>query len=693
MGRIVGRAGVIMTLFLFLGAGLAASQQATKATPDGSTATEAAATPDHAGSYYHFMLARRYEELAGIYNRSDYVNRAISEFKQAIADDPDSLFLHVQLGDLYWRVGRVNDALSEAQHVLQVNPNDPDAHQLLAGIYLHELGENQSPQGQKQTLEKAIHEYEAITRLNPSDTRSVIMLGRLYGLDNQSAKAAATFKKVLTNNPDSASALNYLGKLYIDQEQYPEAISFLEKVPQAQRGPATLGMLGLAYSETGDYTRAITNFKAALEMDPENVDVRRQYADALMRSGKLTEARDEFEKVLKVNPQDGVSYLRLAQIDRATGHFDAAEKELTQAGSLLPGDLEVNFEQAELQSALGNSDQAIAILKQLLDQTKSADGHYSGGDASNRATFLEHLGLVYQSQEKYDQAVAAFRQIVDLGEAQAPRGERLIVGTLQLEGKRQEALQEVNSALAKFPKNRSLILLHATLLGEQGHVNEAVSRLRDLMKAGGGHDAQVELAIVQIYSQARRYREAQDELEKMLQQPGLSASDQETAQFFLGSVYERQKKYDLAEQQFKSVLAADPLNSEAFNYLGYMNADRGVELDQSVEYIKKALELEPNNAAYLDSLGWAYYKMARYDLARPPLEKAAKLLSNDPTVLEHLGHLYLKLGNQTGAATEWKRALQEWPNSPDSDFGAAQAAKLRKQLTQLERRLAKEQKM
>lgn len=690
MGRIVGRAGVIATLFLLFCAGVGVSQQAVKATPDGSAATK---TTDHAGSYYHFMLARRYEELAGIYNRSDYVNRAISEFKQAIADDPDSLFLHVQLGDLYWRAGRTNDALGEAQHVLQTNPNDLGAHQLLASIYLHDLGENESQQGQKQTLEKTIHEYEAITRINPSDTRSTIMLGRLYGLDNQSEKAEATFKKVLVNNPDSGSALNYLGKLYIDQEQYPEAISFLEKIPEAQRGPATLGMLGLAYSETGDYTRAVTNFKAALEMDPEDVDVRRKYAEALMRSGKITEARSEFEKVLKVNPQDGVSYLRLAQIDQAAGNFDAASKELTQAGNLLPGDLEVAFQEAQLQSSLGNSDQAIAILKQILAQTASSNGRYTGDDASNRATFLERLGLIYRSQEKYDQAIAAFRQIVDLGESQAPRGEGLIVETLQLEGKHPEAFQEATNALNKFPKSRSLILLHATLLGEQGHVNEAVSQLRDLVKASGGHDAEVELAIVQVYSQAKRYREAQAELEKMLLEPGLAASDRESAQFYLGSVYERQKKYDQAEHQFKSVLAADPLNSAAFNYLGYMMADRGVELDQSVEYIKKALQLEPNNAAYLDSLGWAYYKMARYDLARPPLEKAAKLLSNDPTVLEHLGHLYLKMGNQTGAAAEWKRALQAWPTSPDSDFGAAQAAKLRKQLSQLERRLAKEQKM
>lgn len=694
-------AGVAATLFFLLcAAGVASPQKTTeqppaKAVPSAAepAATKQSATPDHAGSYFHFMLARRYEELAGLYNRKDYVDRAISEYKLAIADDPGSLFLQVQLGDLYWRAGRIPDALSAAQHVLAANPNDLDAHKLLGNIYLHDLGENQSQASQKTNLEKAIHQYEAITRLDPSDSHAALLLGRLYGLDKQPAKAEDAFKKVLNNNPDSGSALNYLGKLYIDQDEYPQAISFLERIPQNQRGPRTLAMLGIAYAQTGNYAKAVANFKSSLDMDPQNVDIRREYADALMRSGKTEAARGQFEQVLKANPQDGMSYLRLSQLDQAEGRFDAAQKELDKAGALMPGDLEVTFQRALLQAALGKDDQATATLENLLAQTKSANGKYSEAEASNRATFLERLGLIYRTQEKYDQAIAAFQQITALGAAQAPRGESLIVETLQLEGKRSQALDESNRALGKFPKNRSLILLHATLLGEQGRVDEAVRQLRELMNASGGAPAQTELAIAQVYSQAKRYRDAQNVLEKMLQQPELKASDKESAHFFLGSVYERQKKYELAEQEFKNVLTTDPLNSAAFNYLGYMLADRGVQLDQSVEYIKKALQLEPNNAAYLDSLGWAYYKMARYDLAKPPLEKAARLLNNDPTVLEHLGHLYLKMGNPNGAATEWKRALEEWPKSQDSEFGAAQAAKLRKQLSQLERHLSKEQKM
>ncbi|MGH9771251.1 MAG: tetratricopeptide repeat protein, partial [Candidatus Acidiferrales bacterium] len=377
------------------------------------------ATPDHAGSYYHFMLARRYEELAGIYNRPAYVQRAISEYKQAIADDPQSLFLHVQLGDLYWRVGQSSDGVREAQYVLKANPNDLDAHRLLGGIYLHDLGTPGKKQDQKTTLEKAIEQYQAIARLAPQDTRSAILLARLYALDNEPAKSEAVFKQILTSHPDSTEALSYLGKLYIDQENYKEAIALFEKIPPDQRESSTEALLGMAYGQTGQFDKSEASFQAALKTDPTNTAVRREYAVALMRGGKLNEARTEFENVLKAEPNDGETTLRLAQIDQAQGLFTDAAKRLDEAAKLLPGDMEVPYQQALLQAAIGNNAQAIQILQGLLAKTQSAGGQYTAAEAGNRATFLEHLGMIYRSEEQYGQAIATFRQIAELGPDQA----------------------------------------------------------------------------------------------------------------------------------------------------------------------------------------------------------------------------------------------------------------------------------
>jgi tetratricopeptide (TPR) repeat protein len=127
--------------------------------------------------------------------------------------------------------------------------------------------------------------------------------------------------------------------------------------------------------------------------------------------------------------------------------------------------------------------------------------------------------------------------------------------------------------------------------------------------------------------------------------------------FQLGAVYERQKKYDEAEKAFKAVLARDPRDAHALNYLGYMLADRGLRLEESVAYIQRALDVEPNNPAYLDSLGWAYFKMNRLGPAELNLRQAAADRPRDSAVQDHWGDLLLKLGRREEALAAWKRAL------------------------------------
>jgi tetratricopeptide (TPR) repeat protein len=454
-------------------------------------------------------------------------------------------------------------------------------------------------------------------------------------------------------------------------------------------------MLGYAYSQKHDFESAVATYEKALAKDPENQELRRTYADALMDMGNTPAARTEFEKILKADPDDGSTYLRLAQLDRQEGRFDQARKELERARTLpqpadtkIQYDMKIQYEQALLEDAAGNQDKAIELLQGLVKSSGQAEGQYTPAEANNRALFLERLGLIYRSQRKYQPALQAFQQIVALGKAQAPRGEELIVDTMRLTHQLPKALDEVNSAVQKFPEERSLRILRAYVVGEMGRVGEAVNQLQALMNNTPA-DRELYLSVAQVYSQAKQFAEAEQAVKKAL---GYNSKpeEQEYSRFMLGSIYERQKEYDLAEEQFKKVLAVDPFNASAANYLGYMLADRGVRLEESVKYIQKALELEPNNGAYLDSLGWAYYKMNRCDLAEPHLEKAARLMSDDPTIHEHLGHLYLRMGKETLAEQEWERALKEWPQAVSSDFDADQAAKLQRELEELKLRLAKQ---
>ncbi len=127
------------------------------------------------------------------------------------------------------------------------------------------------------------------------------------------------------------------------------------------------------------------------------------------------------------------------------------------------------------------------------------------------------------------------------------------------------------------------------------------------------------------------------------------------------------------------------------NYLGYMLADRGTRLDEALGYIRRAVALEPQNGAYLDSLGWAYYKMGNYDLAEENLRRASERIGNDPTVHDHLGELYQKTGRVKLAANHWERSLEEWNKTIPAEVDSESVAKVQKELETARVRLAKQQ--
>src|SRR5208283_845552 len=182
------------------------------------------------------------------------------------------------------------------------------------------------------------------------------------------------------------------------------------------------------------------------------------------------------------------------------------------------------------------------------------------------------------------------------------------------------------------------------------------------MLNGSPDDREVYLRLGIMYTRVKRWKDAEEALNKA-EQLSTKTDDKAAVWFLYGDTLQRQKKFDEAEAEFRKVLAsvppADPQIAATLNYLGYMNADRGVKLEESLNYIKQALSFEPNNGAYLDSLGWVYFKLGKYDLAEENLNKASLRMGSDPTVQDHLGDLFQKTGRLRLAAAHWERAVEE----------------------------------
>jgi len=685
------QAGLIVFL---LSAGLLSAQDlapaATPETPTGTVSSPAKGkAPDRAAAYYHFALAHMYEEQVATYGRSDLANKAIEEYRAAIDADPSSAFLTAGLAELYAKTGRIRDAVIEAQDIIKHNPNNLEARRLLGRIYLRSLGDMEAGNGSQSVLKLAIEQYEQIVRLQPDSVDDHLLLGRLYRLNNDLQKAEAEFKTAVKLQPNSEEAVTMLAYLYNDLGDNNHATDVLSSIPKSERSAKLYAALGYTYEQQKQYKNAIDAYRNAMELDRDNLDAIRGLAENLLNDGQTEAALEQYKVIADANPEDAQTYIRIAEIYRKQGKFELALTNLKRAESMVQDSIEVPYNIASIYHAQGRYDEAIQIMKDLLKKTERSDGEYSGSAKSNRAVFLERLGTIYRDAGNYPAANETFRQMIALGgNDNIERAYQQIIDTWREAKEWQKATDVAKEAVQKLPESRDLRMVLDAQLADMGEPDKGLADVRSLLKSDA-EDRQVYITLAQMNLRLRRFPDAEVALDKA-EQLSSKEEEKEYVWFLRGSTYERDKRYADAETQFKKVLAGDPEYASALNYLGYMLADQNMQLEEALGYIQRAVDLDPANGAYLDSLGWAYFRLGKYDLAEENLLKASQKINTDPTVHDHLGDLYQKTGRLKLAAANWERALSEWGRTIGAEVDPDDVARVQKKLDSAKIKLAKE---
>jgi tetratricopeptide (TPR) repeat protein len=645
---------------------------------------------DRGAAYYHYMLAHMYEEQVTVYGRSELANKALEEYRLAIEADPSSEFLTSGLAELYVKTGRIRDAVLQAQDILKRDPNNIEAHKLLGRIYLRSLGDMPGGgNGSENVLKLAIEQYEQIVKIEPNNVDDHLLLGRLYRLNNDLQKAENELKIAIKLDPDSEEGVTTLALLYSDEGDTAHALQVLSSIPDTGRSAKLYAALGATYEQRKDYKNAIDAYKHAIQLDRDNLDAIRGLAENLLNDGQMDAALDQYKVIADANPEDAQTYLRISEIYRRQGKYEEALDSLKKAQAMVPDALEVPYNIAVVYQAQARYDDAEKILLDLLKKAEKPDSSYSQSDRNNRGIFIERLGMVYRDQENYQAAVDTFRKMIPLGDDNAKTGYQDIIDTYREAKQWSQATAVAKEAMQKLPGDRDLRMVLDAQLADTGDPEKPIADVRSLLK-GTPEDHDVYLRLAIMYTRLKRYREAEEALDKA-EQLSTKAEDKEYVVFLRGDTYEHEKKYDEAEAQFKKVLAANPQSAVTLNYLGYMNADRGVQLEESLNYIKEAVGLDPTNGAYLDSLGWVYFKLGKYDLAEETLTKASLRMGSDPTVQDHLGDLYQKTGRLRLAAAHWERAVEEWNKTVPAEVETDLLATTQKKLDAAKVRLAKEE--
>ena len=668
------------------------SESSPEAKPAQPTQPAAQHKVDKAAAYYHYTLAHMYEEMVTAYGRSDLAAKATEEYRQAIDADPSSEFLTSALAELYVKTGRIADAVREAQDIIKRDPKNLEAHKLLGRIYLRSLGDMPGGSGSDNILKLAIDQYEQITKLDPTSVDDHLLLGRLYRLNNDLQKAEAELQTAIKLDPNSEEAVTTLAMLYTDEGDTAHALKVLSSIPDSARSAKLYSALGAAYEQRKDYKNAIDAYKHAIVLDRDNLDAIRGLAENEMNDGQFEAALQQYKVIADSNPEDAQTYVRMADIYRRQGKYDQALENLKRAETLVPDTMDVPYSIAAVYQAQGRYDEAAKILQDLIKKTEKSETGTSQADRNNRAIFVERLGMIYREQENYTAAVETFRKMLTLGDENARSGYQEIIDTYRDAKQWPQATAAAKEAVQKLPNDRDLRMVLDAQLADTGQIDQAVADMRSMLK-GGAEDRDVYVRLGIVYTRAKQWNDALQALAKA-EEVSTKPDDKAYVIFLRGDLYQRQKNFDAAEVEFKKVLSmtppTDPQAAATLNYLGYMNADRGVKLEESLNLIKQALTFEPNNPAYLDSVGWAYFKLGKYDLAEDNLNKAASHMGSDPTVQEHLGDLYQKTGRLKLAAAHWDRAVQEWNRTVPAEQDSEAFAKVQQKLDAAKVKLAKE---
>jgi tetratricopeptide (TPR) repeat protein len=499
--------------------------------------------------------------------------------------------------------------------------------------------------------------------------------GMAFEENGEMDRALESYRKVLNVDPGQSDLASRVAVLLIRQEDFPQAIDVL---------------------------------KDAIKANPNDAEPYRQLAFIYAKYlKKMDQAVDYANRAIALNPRDIEAYQRLVEIELATGEEKKAREVLDRAAKVRSDDANFWVRLGKLYAVIlykADSPPKPDELRRVNEVFKKAAEH-----ANDDPAVLKDVADYYASSQQLKEAIALYLRVLELQPDDANAREKLATGFI-LTNQRGKAVEMLEQIIKQHPEKYQPYDLLAQVLDEEGRSLQRANRLDEaktkfakvaanyeqsllinpnhagtylrlaelllgplkdperavkfLVEArrrfAGAPEIAYYLAIAQ--REAKQTQQAVATFEEALHEAELDQDNEiVNAKFYFnyGATAEQAGLYEKAADLLHKSIALDPANAaEAYNYLGYMWADHNMHLDEAEETIKRALEIEPNNGSYLDSLGWVEFRKGKFDQALADLLRAAKNMGrDDPIVFEHIGDTYLKLNRVPEALESWQKAL------------------------------------
>lgn len=504
--------------------------------------------------------------------------------------------------------------------------------------------------------------------------------GRWFEQNGQPSEARDEYLRALAADPGSGEILRRLSELLAATGEPGRSLEFADRALTVDPRDARAHWLrGAALFNLGRHADALVPLEKAVALDSTEVE----YWKTLARVAETADRVDLLERawanVAWYDEDDGEAWFQLAALHARRGRFAAADSALKRAVELQPTRPGLFFLSGWVREGLGDHEAAVSFYRQHLalhsgdattrrrlavllaerrrfGEALEQAGRLSTSRPRDPDAWLLHADLAFAAK-KPDEGRRALARL----RALAPDEPELVERSAAILARYDHGAEGVKLAegwAAQHPGDVRGEMLAARALAFQGDVGRAVTRARAAVIAAPD-SVEPRRLLARILREGKRWGEARHELDLLV------AMRPEEVSFRLDLAFCLQEGGDVAaaEAAAREALRVAPEHGPSLNFLGYLLADQNRSLDEARGLLERAVAGDPDNGAYVDSMGWVYYRLGRFEDARRELERAVRLTGGDPVIHEHLGDVYVAMDRPDLAREQYRRSLAEDDNA------------------------------
>ncbi len=501
-------------------------------------------------------------------------------------------------------------------------------------------------------LSLALDNAKQALRMDSSNVDYFYLLADIYTSARQMDSAAIAYEKLIQKDSSDVQALFFLASIY-EQNKPTKALEIYKKIIELN-GPDwnVLARVAEIYNRLGNAEESVKSVEELSAIDPSNLDLQKLVVETYLKAKKYDSALKRVEELLKLFPDDVALIELKGQIYLQQDNWTEAAKQF----SLLLENPKINLD-AKIRVG------SIYFIQSVKDSTLLPTVKEMFAKLDNDTTDWQikmFLGEIALREKRDSVAMHYFKQVTDLAKWNGEAYARL--GGLYFDNKKYaDAINLLEDAVMSFPDDFAINLILGLSLSQSNNFIEAEPYLQKSVELNP-KDINALSALGYTLSRLNQNNDAIIYLTKALVLEPNNVDLLGT----LGLIYNEQKRFNECDSIYSKALEIDSANALVLNNFAYSLSERGIELQRALKMVSIAVEKDPKNPSYLDTIGWVYYQLGNYESAEINIRKAIDAEPDNSTIVEHLGDVLFKKGNKVEALSIWQKALKL--NSENQDL-------------------------